>query len=83
MLGLAGLGVLLVQVALSASHVGSTGADQTIADWSYRLLMSGAALAVVARAVLCSRDRLAWAMIGAGLVAWAVGDLYYDFVLHA
>ena len=61
--------------------MGSTGADQAIADWSYRLLMSGAALAVIARAVLCSRDRLAWAMIGAGLVAWAVGDLYYDFVL--
>jgi diguanylate cyclase len=43
--------------------------------------MVGAAVAVLVRAALIPRDRLAWTLIGAGLTAWAAGDIYSDVAL--
>jgi PAS domain S-box-containing protein len=80
-LGVVGVGLLLVQVISTLTQVGSAEADEAIVAWSYRVLMAGAALAVFVRIALRSEDRLAWTLIGLGLVAWTIGDLYYDYAL--
>ncbi|MDX6582950.1 MAG: hypothetical protein QOI10_2134 [Solirubrobacterales bacterium] len=80
-LGLIGLGLLLVQLASRVTQLGSPEADEAIGDWTYRALMAGAALAVLASAALRRRDRLAWTVIGIGLAAYAAGNLYNEFDL--
>ena len=49
--------------------------------WIYNGVLIGAALVCVARAVLVREERVAWALIGAGLIAWSAGDAYYTAVL--
>ena len=43
--------------------------------------MCAAAAAVVLRAFTVRRDRAAWALIAAGTVFWALGELYWSFLL--
>jgi PAS domain S-box-containing protein len=69
--------LLVIQALADTTQLGSATTDQALADWTYRALMFGAALTVVARAIINPRDRLAWGLIGAGLTAWAIGDVYY------
>ena len=54
---------------------------RVIEDWLYNGVLIGAALVCVARAVRVREERLAWALIGFGLVAWSAADLYYTLVL--
>ena len=61
-------------------HV-AAGVDTTLGTWSYDLLVAGAAIAVVVRAIKRPEHRLAWGLIGAGMVSWAAGDIYYNEVL--
>ena len=37
---------------------------------------------VIGRAIRVRRERLAWSVIGAGLLLWGIGNLYYLFFLH-
>ncbi len=62
-------------------QIGSPALNTSIGDWTYRALNAGAAAAVLVRAVRIPEQRLAWALIGAGLTLWTIGDLYYGFVL--
>ena len=50
-------------------------------DWIYNFVLIGSALVCVARASLVREERLAWALIGAGLITWSAADLYYTAVL--
>ncbi len=75
------VGLLAVQVLADVTQLGSPATNQALADWSYRILMFGAAMGVLARAIISPRDRLAWGLIGAGLTAWAIGDAYYYLVV--
>ena len=52
-----------------------------IEDWLYNGVLIGAALVCVARAVRVREERLAWSLIGFGMVAWSAADLYYTLVL--
>ena len=48
----------------------------------YSTLIGCAAVACVARAVQVRRERLAWAVMGAGLAAWMCGELCWSLVLN-
>ena len=50
-------------------------------DWIYNFVLVGSALVCIARATLVREERVAWALIGAGLLAWCSADLYYTAVL--
>ena len=54
---------------------------RVIDDWLYNGVLIGAALVCVARAAYVREERLAWSLIGFGLVAWSAADLYYTLVL--
>ena len=54
---------------------------RVIEDWLYNGVLIGAALVCVARAVRVREERLAWSLIGFGMVAWSAADLYYTLVL--
>ena len=62
---------------------GGTALDGFYGDWVYTGLMWSAAALVAARAVLVARERLAWALLAAGLVAWALGDLLWTVHFNA
>lgn len=71
----------LTAVVIASRGFDLSAADGTIADWSYRAVMAGAALAVATRAVTRPDGRVAWALIATGLVAWTAGDLYHSLAL--
>ena len=72
--------VMALQLIALTIDLGSE-LDTAVAEWSYRVLMVGAAGAVALRAARVPEHRAAWALIAVGLAAWTAGDLYYDFVL--
>ena len=78
----------LIAIAIGATiaHViaigtGGGGLDGLASDGFYNVAVVTAALACLLRAVAVRRDRLAWALIGAGTVSWAGGELYWSFGL--
>jgi two-component system, cell cycle response regulator len=71
-----------IQVAHSLTGVPDGGwVDRLIEDFLYNGVLVGAALICVARAALVREERTAWALIGFGLAAWSVADIYYTVVL--
>ena len=50
-------------------------------EWIYNGVLVGAALVCAARAVLVREERVAWALISAGLLSWSAADIYYTAVL--
>ena len=81
--GFAALAVLALAAlaAVLITDVGTRKEDRQLADLLYYALMGGACVAVMARVAIRPQQRLAWGLIGAGLVAWIAGDLYYSIVL--
>jgi two-component system, cell cycle response regulator len=78
-------GLALVALAAHAAHNGlglwHPRADALFSAWIYNALMLGAALACLARGVLVRADRAAWLVLGAGTLAWSLGDLYFTLFL--
>jgi two-component system cell cycle response regulator len=77
--------VLTAGLALHVVH-GPGGVDLGVPavvfeTWLYNGLLVGAALVCAARAVLVREERVAWALIAAGLIAWSAADVYYTAVL--
>ena len=58
--------------------MGGHGLDRFNNDVNYNALVTGAALATLLRAVLVREHRLVWALIGAGTLSWALGEIYYS-----
>jgi diguanylate cyclase (GGDEF)-like protein len=50
-------------------------------DGLYDALIAAGALVCLARVVALPTDRLAWGIVGAGLIAWAAADIYNTLVL--
>ena len=76
---------LMAAVALHVVH-GVGGVDLGLPagvfdDWLYNAALVGAALVCAARAVLVREERVAWALIAAGLISWSAADIYYTAVL--
>jgi len=75
-----GLGVLVLHTTLD---FGGKGLDGLFDDGVYNALMLGSALAVLARGVLVrSEERAAWLTMGAGLLCWSLGELYYSLLIE-
>ena len=76
---LGGLGVLVLHttVGLGGSHT-----NELFDDGVYNALMFGAAFAVIARAVTVKAQRAAWLAMGAGLLCWSLGELYFTLFLE-
>jgi two-component system cell cycle response regulator len=49
--------------------------------WIYHGVLIGSALLCVSRAVLVREERVAWGLIGFGLMSWSAADLYYAAAL--
>jgi EAL domain-containing protein (putative c-di-GMP-specific phosphodiesterase class I) len=47
-----------------------------VTHWAYLALMTVPTVAVIARAILVARQRLAWALLSAGLALWTFGSIW-------
>jgi two-component system, cell cycle response regulator len=76
---------LMAGLALHALH-GPGGVDFGVSagvfdTWIYNGVLMGSAVICIARAALVREERVAWALIGAGLLSWSAADVYYTAVL--
>lgn len=80
----AGLLALCLLVAFTA-HVavgfGGPGTDALFNTWIYNALMLTSAAACLLRAALVRRERVAWGLLGVGLLLYTGGEIYYAAVL--
>ncbi|HUC00827.1 MAG TPA: diguanylate cyclase [Solirubrobacterales bacterium] len=68
----------LAFVLHAATGFGGSAAETFFGIWDYDSLMLGAAASCLARAAIVRRERLAWGLLGAGLLAWTAGEIYYS-----
>lgn len=76
---LGGLGVLVLHMAVG---LGGPHTDGLFDDGVYNALMFGAAFAVIARGIAVRAQRAAWLAMGAGLLCWSLGELYFTLFLE-
>jgi two-component system, cell cycle response regulator len=76
---LGGLGVLILH---TTAGLGGHSADGLIDDGVYNVLMFGAGFAVIARAIAVKAQRAAWLVMGAGVLCWSLGELYFTLFLE-
>jgi len=62
----------------AATGTGGALVDDLFGIWVYDALMLGAAGSCLARAILIRRERLAWALLGSGLLLWTGGEIYFS-----
>ena len=79
--GVVVLAGLLVVVAHSTVGFGS-GQSYFIEEWVYDFITMTAAVATLWRAATRRNERLAWGLLGFGLLGWAAGDLYWTVFLR-
>jgi diguanylate cyclase (GGDEF)-like protein len=79
--GLLALCLLVAFAAHVAVGLGGPGTDALFNTWIYNALMLTSAAACLLRAALVRRERAAWALLGAGLLLYTGGEIYYAAVL--
>jgi diguanylate cyclase (GGDEF)-like protein len=77
---LTGLGVLAFAVNIVLGP-GSQGLDDFFQDWVYCGATVGAGAMCLLRGVAIRKERLAWILMGAGLLSWAAGDITWTVLL--
>jgi len=75
-------GLLALYAAVIVWTLGSASLQDAVGRWVYDAVVLGAALLVLARAVLVPSERGAWLALGSGLLFWALGQTYYSVVLY-
>jgi hypothetical protein len=79
-------GPLLAWVAILEAQVlflPDLGAGPVFGDYAHNVIEVLAGLLCVAGALRATgRERVAWLLIGVGVEAWALGNLYYTVVLY-
>ena len=71
------MGILAIQ---QGTHVAGTAVSDLFQDYLYNgLLFAGAAFCLW-RAVTVRQERLAWAIMGAGIVSWTAADIVWTIV---
>ncbi len=76
---LGGLGVLALHLTLG---FGGPRTNELFDGYVYNALMFGAAFAVIARGVTVRAQRGAWLAMGAGVLCWSLGELYFTLFLE-
>jgi diguanylate cyclase (GGDEF)-like protein len=79
--GLLALLLLIAFTAHEATGLGGRGTDTLFNIWIYDALLLTGAAACLARAVAVRRERVAWALLGTGLLLYCGGEIYYSAVL--
>jgi diguanylate cyclase (GGDEF)-like protein len=74
-----GLGVFALHTILGFGGPGGEGLFQ---DGIYNVLMLGSALVVLSRGIFVRQERPAWLAMGAGLLFWSLGELYYSLLIE-
>jgi two-component system cell cycle response regulator len=77
---LTGLGVLAYAAHIAISP-GPDGLDDFFQDWVYCGATVGAGAMCLLRGIAIRRERLAWLLMGAGLLSWAGGDITWTVLL--
>ena len=77
---LTGLGVLAYASHIAFWH-GSEELDNFFQDWVYCGAIVGAGAICLLRGIAIRKERLAWLVMGAGLLAWAGGDITWTVLL--
>src|SRR5215210_5544678 len=67
--------------ALIVAGVGSSGFHDLRDTVFYNAIAAAAALFCLMRPLVRSDARLPWTLVGLGLLAWGLGDVYYSAVL--
>jgi diguanylate cyclase (GGDEF)-like protein len=75
------LAALLVVIAHNTVGFGSSHSF-FIEEWVYDFVTMSAALATLGRAAVRREGRLAWGLLGFGLLGWAFADLYWTVLLR-
>ena len=75
------LTALLVVIAHNTVGFGSSHSF-FIEEWVYDFVTMSAALATLGRAAVRREGRLAWGLLGFGLLGWALADLYWTVLLR-
>jgi diguanylate cyclase (GGDEF)-like protein len=75
--GFLALCLLVAFTVHAVAGVGGHGTDGLFNTWIYNALMLTSAAACLLRAVLVRRERLAWTLLGAGLLLYTGGEIYY------
>lgn len=76
---LGGLGLLVLHMA---AGLGGPGTNDLFDKGVYNALMFGACFAVLARAATVKSERWAWLAMGAGVLSWSLGELYYTLFVE-
>ncbi|HWA54900.1 MAG TPA: HD domain-containing phosphohydrolase [Solirubrobacterales bacterium] len=79
--GLLALCLLVAFIAHVTIGFGGSGTDALFETWIYNVLMLTSAAACLTRAALVRRERIAWALLGLGLLLYSGGEIYYAVVL--
>jgi diguanylate cyclase (GGDEF)-like protein len=79
--GALALGLLVAFTAHVTVGFGGPGTETLFNIWVYNALIATSAAACLLRAALVRRERLAWALLGAGLLLYAGGEIYYAAAL--
>ena len=69
---------LLVVIAHSVFRLGTPHYSFFIENWVYDFVTATSGLVILARAALRRDERLGWALLGGGLLLWAIGDAYWS-----
>jgi two-component system cell cycle response regulator len=77
-LRIAGAVALAALIAQSALGIGGAALDAVFSAWVYNGVIVASAVLCLARAVLVRRERLAWAFLGVGLMAWSAGEIHWS-----
>jgi len=75
-------GLLAFYAVVTIWTLGDASLQDPVGRWVYDAVVLGAALLLLARAVLVPAERAAWLALGAGLLLWALGQTYYSAVLY-
>ncbi len=79
-------GLVVAALALVIAHntfdLGAPHYSFFIEEWVYDFVTMSAAIVTLGRAALRREERLQWALLGIGLLSWAVGDLYWTIALR-
>jgi len=79
--GLIALCLLAAFTAHAVVGLGGADTDALFNTWIYCALMLASAAACLLRAALVRQERLAWTLLGTGLLAYTSGEIYYAAAL--